>query len=61
MFRHSWVHYNLLQGLGETDLMTLAGWESVTMLRIYGRALAQDRAIEAGRRVQVGQVMKKRP
>jgi site-specific recombinase XerD len=60
MFRHSWAHYSLDSGIQETNLMQLAGWESLTMLRIYGRKLAQDRAIEAGRRVQVGKILKGR-
>jgi integrase len=58
MFRHTWAHANLAAGLGESSLMQLAGWSDASMLRRYGAVLAQERAIAAGRAIQVGQVMK---
>jgi len=60
MFRHTWAHANLAAGLGESSLMQLAGWSDANMLRRYGAVLAQERAIAAGRAVQVGQVMRAR-
>jgi integrase len=60
MFRHSWAHYSLAAGVGESNLMQLAGWSSADMLRRYGAVLAQERAIAAARAVQVGQVMRAR-
>ena len=38
--------------------MQLAGWSMPSMLRRYGAVLAQERAIAAGRAVQVGKVMR---
>ncbi len=58
MFRHTWAHANLAAGLGESSLMQLAGWSDANMLRRYGAVLAQERAVAAGRAVQVGKVMR---
>ncbi len=60
MFRHTWAHANLAAGLGESSLMQLAGWSDANMLRRYGAILAGERAIAAGREVQVGQFMRQR-
>ena len=60
MFRHTWAHAYLAAGLGESSLMRLAGWSDASMLRRYGAVLAQERAIAAGRAIQVGQVMRAR-
>jgi integrase/recombinase XerC len=60
MFRHSWAHYSLASGIGERNLMELAGWSSSDMLGRYGAALAQERALAAGRAVQVGKALKAR-
>jgi integrase len=60
MFRHSWAHYSLAAGVGESNLMQLAGWSSADMLRRYGAAMAQERAIAAARAVQVGNFMRMR-
>ena len=60
MLRHTWAHANLAAGLGESSLMQLAGWSDANMLRRYGAVLAQERAIAAGRAVQVGKVMRAR-
>jgi hypothetical protein len=38
----------------EHDVMQLAGWSSLKMLDRYGAAQAQERAIAAGRAIQVG-------
>lgn len=58
LLRHSWAHYALASGIGERNLMELAGWSTPGMLSIYGASLARERAIAAGLQVQVGQVMK---
>jgi integrase len=60
MLRHAWAHHSLAAGMRDSDLMKLAGWTSATMLTRYGAALAQERAIAAGRQVQVGHVIKAR-
>jgi integrase len=60
MFRHTWAHANLAAGLGESSLMQLAGWSDAGMLRRYGAVLAQERAIAAGRAVQVSKVLRGR-
>lgn len=49
LFRHAWAHYGKAAGMQEGDLMTLGGWNSTAMLSRYGRSLAQERAIDAGR------------
>lgn len=50
MLRHSWADAMLEGGVRERDLMTLAGWESTEMLRVYGAVRAEARALEAGGR-----------
>lgn len=58
--RHTWAHYALSGGIGERNLMQLAGWSNPAMLARYGAALASERAVEAGRQVQVSQVIRSR-
>ncbi len=60
MLRHSWADAMLDGGARERDLMTLAGWSSTEMLRVYGAVRAEARALEAGRAIQVGKVLKAR-
>jgi integrase len=60
MLRHSWAHYNLANGMNEHDIANLAGWSSIRMLERYGAALAQERAIAAGRANPVGNMLKVR-
>ena len=51
LFRHGFAHDWLAAGGQEGDLATLAGWTPGSpMLRRYGAALRQDRAIEAHKR-----------
>ena len=38
--------------------MRLAGWSSRAMIDRYGSQLAQERAIIAGRQIQVGRIMR---
>lgn len=61
MFRHSWADAMLEGGMREHDLMKLAGWTSTAMIQVYGAVRAETRALEAGRSIQVGQVMRGRP
>ena len=58
MLRHAWAHINLASGMEGHDLMQLAGWSSATMLTRYGAELAQERAIAAGRSIDVGSIIK---
>jgi integrase len=58
MFRHTWAHYALASGIGETNIMSLGGWSSSDMLRRYGAVMAQERAVAAGQAIQVGRAMR---
>jgi integrase len=60
MFRHCWAHYSLAAGVPEHALMKLAGWSSASMIGHYGAALAEQRAIEAGRAVQVSKLAREK-
>lgn len=58
IFRHTWCHYNLAAGQQEHDIMQLAGWSTSKQLGRYGAVLARQRALEAGRRIQVARLAK---
>lgn len=49
-FRHTFAHMWLRSGGAEVDLMRIGGWKTTYALRLYGRAMAQDRAIAAHER-----------
>jgi site-specific recombinase XerD len=52
--RHTWSHVQRVSGVGDADLMQLAGWSSPDMLRRYGASAAQERAILAYRQARKG-------
>lgn len=52
--RHTFAHQWLLERGNEGDLMQVAGWASVAMLRRYGASAASERAREAQRRMALG-------
>ncbi len=52
--RHAWRHHAEVAGLSREHLMALGGWESDAMLRRYASTAATARAIEAARRVKLG-------
>jgi site-specific recombinase XerC len=52
-FRHTFAHLWLAEDGNEGALMSLAGWESRDMLRVYGRSAADQRAHEAHRRLRI--------
>jgi site-specific recombinase XerD len=51
MFRHTFANDWLSNGGAEGDLMRLAGWKTRSMVDRYGADMAQQRAIEAKRRM----------
>jgi site-specific recombinase XerD len=53
-FRHTYAHRWLRAGGGESDLMRLVGWRSREMLQRYGASAADSRAVEAHRRLALG-------
>lgn len=52
--RHSWAHTAKSAGLSDEDLERMAGWSSPLMVRRYGRAMADERARDAHRRLNLG-------
>ena len=54
VLRHTYAHRFLSKGGQETDLMRLAGWSSRQMVQRYGASAAQERAINAARRMSLG-------
>ncbi len=54
MFRRTYAHKMLVGGMTETDLMTLAGWRSRTMVSRYAASAATERATEVGKRMSPG-------
>ena len=54
MLRHFLAHRWLSAGGTEGDLMRIAGWRSKDMLKRYGAAGADARAVEAHRRMVLG-------
>jgi site-specific recombinase XerD len=54
MLRHTFAHRFLAKGGQETDLMRLAGWKRHEQLQRYGAVMAQERALEAHKRLAPG-------
>lgn len=52
--RHTFAHRWLANGGQERDLMHLAGWRSDSMLQVYARTTAVERAHDAHRRLSLG-------
>jgi site-specific recombinase XerD len=53
-FRHAATHHELVAGMNETDVMAKRGWDSPAMLRRYASTTANERMIEASRRIGLG-------
>jgi site-specific recombinase XerD len=52
LFRHTFAHRQLADGMQETDLMRLAGWRSRQMVARYGASAGHERAIAAYRNLR---------
>lgn len=52
--RHTWAHLNKVEGLSDEDLERMGGWSAPGMVRRYGRAMADQRALAAHARLAVG-------
>jgi site-specific recombinase XerD len=53
-FRHAATHHELSAGMNEADVMSKRGWDSPAMLRRYASTTANERAIEASRKLALG-------
>jgi site-specific recombinase XerD len=53
-FRHAATHHELAAGMNEADVMSKRGWDSPAMLRRYASTTANERSIEASRRLALG-------
>lgn len=53
-FRHAATHHELSGGMNEADVMSKRGWDSPAMLRRYASTTANARAIEASRKLGLG-------
>ena len=58
--RHKFAHDAMEAGMSEGDIMHVAGWSTASMLRRYGAAQAEQRALDAHARFSAGNRLKTR-
>ena len=51
LFRHRFAHVARVKGMGDSELMAVAGWNSNQMLNRYGASAAAERGRDAHRRL----------
>lgn len=54
IFRHTFAHNYQREGGNESNLMILMGWKSRSMLNLYAKSAATERAIEEAKKLQPG-------
>ncbi len=55
LFRHTWAHVSLAEGMQEGDVTKLGGWANAGMIHsVYGASAAHERAIAAAKAKRLG-------
>lgn len=54
LFRHTWAHLSLAEGMPEGDVQRIGGWRDRAMLSRYGASAATERALAAQKKLGLG-------